>query len=76
LEIEGATVEEQRLFTVIDRDLAQGGVERSEPECLARTVVHQVAFAEVADVGRGVRPEVPHKQELRDICHGRLFLVN
>ena len=75
LEIEGATVEEQRLFTVIDRNFAQGGVERSEPERLARTVVHQSALAEVADVRGGVRPEVPHKQELRDVSHGLLFLV-
>jgi len=75
LEVDGPAVEQQRLLAVVDRDLAQGRVQWAEPEGLSGPVVGKPAVAQVAHVGRGVRPQVTDETEPADVGH-QLLLTN
>ena len=69
LEVESACVEHQRLLAIVDRDLAECGRQRAEPEGLAGAVVRELAPSQVAHVSGGVGSQVVHEQELGDVSH-------
>jgi hypothetical protein len=73
LEVHGPAVEQQRLFPVIDRDLAQRRVQRTEPEGLAGAVVGEPAVAEMPDVGGRVGAQVTDESEPADVGHFMLL---
>jgi hypothetical protein len=69
LEIERARTEDHRELRLGDGHLADGGVERAEPERDSGSAVHDAAPLGVHDVTRGDRPQVSCERKASDVGH-------
>jgi len=72
LEVDCSGVKEQRLFTIVDRHLAQDSSEQPEPERLSHPLPNHCTFSLVQDIPRGAPAQMTYEDEVADVSHDKL----